>query len=576
MNRPPRTTQPGRTRLSTRFLVYYAAAYLVLIGALGLFVDRQVREALVEDLLTGAQSVARVAQTELAANRDRPDEWAGEVFLASGLRVTLVDTDGVVLGDSHSDPDVMENHGDRPEIQEALAGAVGSDTRRSASTGFAQHYLALPPAEGVVLRVSVSEAEVLNRLQPFRWGIATVFATVGLIGIIIVALLARRLARPIAQIRDTTLEIAAGDFERRPRRSAVLELDELGLSISQLAAELGERLSQSELAAETLEVVLGALPQGTILVGPGEKIEYHNRRATELVGAIPGSLGLVTPHPFQTIVRESLESRAPREVLVDHGAPVKRLRGMATPFAGDERVLLVIVDVTERERVASIRRDFVANASHELKTPVSSIIASSEALRIAVERGDSSAIGFAATVESSARQLDRLVSDLLDLSRLERDEPELDRIRLDLLVAEEVQRFEEAAEESGISLGVESEQVSVMGNWRDLSMAVRNLLDNAIRYTGRGGSVDVTVKPTDNGAQVIVEDSGAGIPTRDLERVFERFYRVDAARSRRTGGTGLGLSIVKHVVESHGGTVTASSQLNVGSKFTMTLPVAEP
>jgi two-component system sensor histidine kinase SenX3 len=261
------------------------------------------------------------------------------------------------------------------------------------------------------------------------------------------------------------------------------------------------------------------------------------------------------------------------EVTVDHGSPPRRLRGVATPFTGDRRILLVIVDVTDQERVASIRRDFVADASHELKTPVSSIIASSEALTMAVERDDKSAITFAKNVEASARHLDRMVSDLLDLSRLEREAPELDRLRLDRLMLEEVGRLREQAGNAGVGLSVQADQVSVMGNRRDLSTAVRNLLDNAIRHTPGGGSVDVRVAVEEDVALVEVIDTGSGIPTRDLERVFERFYRVDAARSRRTGGTGLGLSIAKHVVESHGGTLSARSQLGVGSTFTIRLPV---
>jgi two-component system sensor histidine kinase SenX3 len=274
------------------------------------------------------------------------------------------------------------------------------------------------------------------------------------------------------------------------------------------------------------------------------------------------------------VIRDCREAMDQVDITVEHGSPPRRLRGVASPFTGDRRILLVIVDVTDQERVASIRRDFVANASHELKTPVSSIIASSEALTLAVERGDKAAINFARNLEASARQLDHMVSDLLDLSRLEREIPEVEPLRLDLLVSEEVAAFQDQAGRAGVGLAVEAHDVSVMGNWRDLAMAVRNLLDNAVRYTPGGGSVDVRVGVDANSAIVEVTDTGSGIPIRDLERVFERFYRVDAARSRRTGGTGLGLSIAKHVVESHGGTIAARSELDVGSTFTIRLPVA--
>jgi two-component system phosphate regulon sensor histidine kinase PhoR len=566
--------QPGRTRLSTRLIVYFAVAYLLLIGALGWLVDREIRQALVDDLVANLESTARVAGLTIPGDDALIESWVDDVFAASGLRITIIRSNGVVIADSHSTPAAMENHRTRPEVVAALAGDVGRDSRVSDSTGFSQHYLALPPENGLILRVSESERSVSERVAPLRFGILTMFLAVGVAGVVIVSYLARRLTRPIVDIRDTTLEIAAGDFSRRPARSAVRELDELGLSISQLAEELGDRLVQSEFATETLEVVLGALPQGTILVGPDETVVYANPRATELIGSIPDHLNNLIPHPFQTLVRESREAMNQKEVTVDHGSPPRRVRGVATPFTGDRRILLVVVDVTDQERVASIRRDFVANASHELKTPVASIIASSEALTLAVERGDESAIRFARNLEASARQLDRMVSDLLDLSRLEREAPEVDVLRLDLLVSEEVGRFQDEAGNAGVGLTVDAAEASVIGNWRDLSMVVRNLLDNAVRYTRGGGSVGVKVGTDSEGVFIEVTDTGSGIPTRDLDRVFERFYRVDAARSRRTGGTGLGLAIAKHVVESHGGTISARSQLDIGSTFTIRLPGA--
>jgi two-component system phosphate regulon sensor histidine kinase PhoR len=541
---------------------------------LGWFVDRQIRSAFVDDLVASVESTARVARLTMPDDESLLGNWVEQVFDSTGLRVTVIRTNGVVVADSHSDPEIMENHIGRPEVTAALRGEVGRDLRVSDSTGFSQHYVALPPDSGLITRVSESERSVSVRLAPFRWATLSMFFVVGLAGILIVAFIARRLAQPIGEIRDIALGIAGGDFTKRPARSSIRELDELGLSISQLAEELGERLAQSEDATQTLEVVLGALPQGTVLVDADEDIVYANPRAEELIGPIPGQLNSLTPHPFQTVIRECREAMDQVEVTVDHGSPPRRLRGVASPFTGDRRILLVIVDATDQERVASIRRDFVANASHELKTPVASIIASSEALTMAVERGDESAVKFARNLEASARQLDRMVSDLLDLSRLEREDPELDSVRLDLLVSEEVGRFQEQAGNAGVGLTVDAERALVMGNWRDLSMAVRNLLDNAVRYTPGGGSVEVEVGADADGVFIEITDTGSGIPTRDLDRVFERFYRVDAARSRRTGGTGLGLAIAKHVVESHGGTISARSQLDVGSTFTIRLPVA--
>jgi two-component system sensor histidine kinase SenX3 len=284
--------------------------------------------------------------------------------------------------------------------------------------------------------------------------------------------------------------------------------------------------------------------------------------------------GLV-PFSFQTAVVECRELRSQVSADAEHGKPVRVLRAIATPFAEDQRVLLVVADVTERERAASVRRDFVANASHELKTPVSAVVASAEALQIAVERGDGSVPRFAGQIEASARQLDRLVTDLLDLSRLERDRPELDPLSLDHLVREELGRVRPMSEEREVSLNLHSSPVRVAGSRRDLAIAVHNLLDNALRHTPPGGSIDVELAAVGGDAVLRVVDTGDGIPTRDLERVFERFYRVDSARARATGGTGLGLAIVKHVVESHGGSVGVESELGLGSSFTVRLPLLE-
>lgn len=396
----------------------------------------------------------------------------------------------------------------------------------------------------------------------------------GVLGLIVVGLLARRVAAPITELTEQTLDLVEGAGEG-VSRSQVRELDQLGLAIAKLDAGQRDRVAQAEHATETLELVLGALPQGTVLFSEDDEMVYANPSARELLGAVPTSLSGLAPFPFQSAVRECRERRQPVERVVEHGKPVRRLRALATPFSGDDRILLIVVDVTDLDRVASIRRDFVANASHELKTPVSAIIASSEALQIAVERQDDSSLGFAQQIERSARQLDRLVADLLDLSRLEREQPELEPLSLDLLVREELERLRPVAEQKSIKFSVELTPTQIAGSRRDIAIAVRNLLDNAVRYTGARGSVGAELE-TANGEVVLrISDTGEGIPTRDLGRVFERFYRVDAARSRSTGGTGLGLAIVKHVVESHGGSVDVESELGRGSVFTVRLPVLD-
>jgi two-component system sensor histidine kinase SenX3 len=237
--------------------------------------------------------------------------------------------------------------------------------------------------------------------------------------------------------------------------------------------------------------------------------------------------------------------------------------------------LLAISDITETTRVDAMRRDFVSSASHELKTPVAAILASAEALQMALARDPGSAERFGEQIERLARQLAKLVGDLLDLSRLEASEPAHELVRIDQVAEEEVSRVRPAAELAGLTLTATSSAVSVSGSRRDLGLAIRNLLDNAVRHTPAGGTIDVKLR-SDNG-EVVVEviDSGEGIPKRELPRIFERFYRVDTARARATGGTGLGLAIVRHVVERHGGSVHVESDLGQGSTFRLQIPQAE-
>lgn len=562
----------GRNPLAGRFLIYYALTFVLLIGVTGVFIERSTRTALINETIKDLEVMAEVARTSLPADESDYQEWAATVFEASGFRVTVVDINGVVRADSHSDPAVMENHATRPEVMIALSGEVGTATRTSASTGFEQLYLALPPEDDLIIRTSVASRVIASELNAVRRSIIAISLITGLAGIGLVAYLAGRMTRPITELTEQSLAVANGELDISPRRSSVRELDQLGFAISSIAEELGRRLTEAERANEYLEVVLGALDQGTVLIDGDGAVAYANRAAGSLLGTIASDLANLSPYQCQAVVREARETGATVERVIEHGKPPRWLRAVATPFTDGDRTLLVVVDVTAEERTASIRRDFVANASHELKTPVATIIASADALRIATERRDESAIAFAGQIEASARQLDGLVSDLLDLSRLEREEPQLVPVRLDLVVEGEVERIRSRAQGKQLAVEVDDEEAIVLGSHRDLSVAVRNLLDNAVHYTDKGG-IDVTISLSGDEAVLTIQDSGVGIPIRDLDRVFERFYRVDADRSRATGGTGLGLSIVKHVVESHGGTVEVESQLGAGSLFTVRLPL---
>ncbi len=337
--------------------------------------------------------------------------------------------------------------------------------------------------------------------------------------------------------------------------------------------ELRERLRTAEANRGRTDLVLSSMPEGVLLFGADGDVVYANPAAERHLGVVPQSISALLPLAIREVALGAREIREAAEAEAETGGH-RWVRGSAIPVgAGD--VLLVIRDVTEARRLDEIRRDFVANASHELKTPAASIQAAAETIRSAVLDDPGVLPEFAVQLEREAERLSRIITDLLDLSRIESGSDLTEAVALEAIVREEGARFEEAAGEAGVELSVDvGAAPHVRGSARDLSLLVRNLIDNAIRYTRRGGRVHVGLTTDEHDAVLTVRDTGVGIPTRDLPRIFERFYRVDRARSRETGGTGLGLAIVRHVVENHGGRVAVDSELGRGTSFEVHLPAA--
>jgi two-component system phosphate regulon sensor histidine kinase PhoR len=560
----------ARRGLSAKLLAVYTLAFVVVIGLFGALVDSSLRRQSLGELTTSLVQQAAVVEVAIRGRTDL-DALVDELASRAGSRVTVIGIDGWVLADSAEDATTMENHSQRPEIVAALAGEIGVARRQSTTVDEALLFVARPPSQDRIVRLAIPEALVAERLGEIRLAVITGAALAGLTGVILVWLISRRIARPLQEMTDAAESVAAGNLTTRVPRVDTRELDRMAGALNHMAAELGSRIEASEGQAQLLDQVLGAVRQAVVVIDEDDRILYSNPAAAAMI-RIPDSLSALTPHGLQTLVRQARAGAARTEGLFDHGNPTRILQAAASPFPQDRRVLLAISDITETSRVDDMRRDFVSSASHELKTPVAAILASAEALQMALGRDPASAQRFGEQIERLARQLARLVGDLLDLSRLEASEPDHELVRLDQVADEEVSRLRPAAEAAGLKLTATAAPASVSGSRRDLGLAIRNLLDNALRHTPEGGAVDVRVG-TDSG-EVLVEvtDSGEGIPKRELPRIFERFYRVDTARARATGGTGLGLAIVRHVVERHGGSVQVESELGQGSTFRLRIP----
>jgi len=395
-------------------------------------------------------------------------------------------------------------------------------------------------------------------------------------GIIVIAFIARSLSRSLKEMASSVERLAQGDLSAEAPEGGPRELAALGRSLNRMRGELAARIASMGSEHGTLHAILASLGEGVVLFAPDGAALYVNPSAGALLGGSIEHTRNLTPPSLQAMVADAASGASPasEELVSGHTSP-RTLLATAAAVRPEGNVLLVLRDVTEARRVETVRRDFVANASHELKTPAASIQALAETIFSASGDDPLAVKRFAAQLEQEAARMARMVSDLLDLSRLEGEPAKRTELRLDRLVVEEAATHRGQAEDAGLSLALEcGEPLLVSGSARDLRLMVRNLVENAIQYTRPGGRVEVSARSDGDHAVLEVRDTGAGIPAKDQPRVFERFYRVDRARSRKTGGTGLGLSIVKHVVETHGGTVSVESALGEGSRFLVRLPLA--
>lgn len=562
----------ARPTLAGRLLARYALTVVAVLAALAFVLDRTIGAVFLDDLTESLTARARAIRVALPD--DPADLQAGVMLLGreTGVRVTVIRTDGVVVADSARDPAGIENHAGRPEVWAALDGEVGVASRTSETVGEPYRYVALPARDELIVRVALPLSVVGDRLATVRAIVLGAAAAAALVGVGAVWLVGRSLTRPVREMTSRVSRMAGGDLTVRVPPDGTAELDMLGSTLNRMADDLEHRIEEIGRDRRERDAVLAAMDEGVLVVGADDRVGYANPAAARLLGGVPRTLRALAPAAVRALVGETRSDGRVREREIEAGFPARVLRVSTVAHRDPGEVLVVLRDVTAARRVEAMRRDFVADASHELKTPAAAIRAAAETVERAVADDPPSAARFADQLRRDAERLSRIVSDLLDLSRLEVERPSMELVRLDRVVADELERVAPAAEGAGVRVEPSIEPVTVRGSRQDLALLLRNLLDNAVRYSTEGGEVRVRLAERDGRAVLEVEDTGIGIPLRDLPRIFERFYRVDRARSRETGGTGLGLSITRHVAERHGGRVEAESELGVGSTFRVTLP----
>jgi two-component system phosphate regulon sensor histidine kinase PhoR len=586
-----------RTKL---FLVWLALIVLSMAAAdafLSAGVARPLSEIMHEDLLVRARLVAQQVASVPALAQGDYEAWsrlADELATVAGARVTLIGRDGTVFGDSELSQDELSRAGGSAPgaevaqaldvgegIVERLGGAQRQRRFLSAAVRF-KHDGAVAGVARVTVPLDAIESATsdVRRLVWFGSGVALVLAFA------LSNVVARRISGALAALTAATRRMTDGDFSVRTRLVGSDDLAELGQSLDWLAASLTTRMRQLQAERDLQGRVLEAMLEGVVVVDRDGRIVLVNSalRAILLLGNdAVGRLLIETVRHAQIEELLGTAGRHGKAVAVEIDLPgikPRRLLGHATPLSGEDEgfVVIVFVDVTDLRRLEAMRRDFVANASHELRTPIAAVQSATETLRTGALSDSRAAMRFVDIIDRNAQRLRSLLEDMLELSKLESNEFRLKRERVELgsVVPIVLALFRERAEKKGVMLQSElpPEPAAIEGDARALEHVLSNLVDNAVKYCP--GGTRVVVRAVADGARVrlIVSDTGPGIPPEHLPRIFERFYRVDAGRSRELGGTGLGLSIVKHMVEAMRGKVSAESQVGKGSTFSVSLPAA--
>ncbi len=597
----PEAGDGQRVGLFWKLLLSYVALSLTVIIVLTLLLASVHRRFLQQQLDQRLQGAAMSLAIQYAENwpsgvSEELQQRAKTLGEQTQLRLTFVALDGTVLADSGkptiAEVEAMEPHQHREEIVEALRSGRGNATRRSSTLGEPFRYFAVlvGNAERPVglVRTALPETDVtteITRGQPWIWGIS---ALVCLAALAANYWLAARVADPLRAFQPAVEAIAAGNYDYRVSHQplAYRELNELAETFNNLCKKLAKREKQLRRTSQTQATVLEGMTESVIAIDREEHILFANESAGKTLGfrneLVQGRslLEVVRNNDLRETAREALRSgRLSRRELEWRGATSHAFDVLATPLPGEPcpGVVLVLHDVTELKRLEGIRQEFVANVSHELKTPLSSIKAFTETLINGAAQDEEHSERFLTRIDEQADRLHLLIMDMLALARIESGQAALDisEVSLGRVVETCLAHHEAQATAADITLRNEAIECGFMvrADEEGLLQILSNLVDNAIKYTPSGGEVRVGCLQEENDAVIEVCDTGIGIPLEHHERLFERFYRVDKARSRELGGTGLGLAIVKHLSQAMGGSVAVESRPNQGSTFRVRVPL---
>ena len=567
------------------FLKLMGAFLLVIVAAtitLGFSVRRAWERSMREEIVRELTDKTNLFAVRVRNNRGQPlNQLVAEEAEAANARATIIDSSGKVIADSEADAETMENHSHRPEFIRALQGGIGTAERQSATIGVPFLYVAAP-IPGGALRMAYPLSSVRQITEKINRSLALGGAVALVVSILLAYFIAHLVVQRLRRIVAFAERIRAGDLAARIDESSGDEIAMVAAALDRTARALEQSFRQLETSRKQLETLLNSMHEAVIAVGADANVLWVNARLKQLLG--PGvrlgspAVQTVRDPSFLSAIETAISRNSTCVARATALLPGRVFQITAAPMPPAGAVA-VLHDLSAIERVEKTRRDFIANVSHELRTPLTAVQGYTETLLDSIGDKDPNTHEFLEIILKNAARMTRLTEDLLALARVESGEHRFDvrPISASDVLNEAAETLASAVREAGMELSIEdSSSEDVLADPEAMHQVLSNLIRNAINYACGGGRIVIGARPIPGFLQFYVRDFGPGIASEHLPRLFERFYRVDKARSRESGGTGLGLAIVKHIVQAHGGEVRAESELGHGATFYFTLPLAGP
>jgi two-component system, OmpR family, phosphate regulon sensor histidine kinase PhoR len=580
-----------------KIFAYIMSVLLITLVISGFFTVQTIKKVNFSSIEEKLGSEAYILSQVLAADLQSSDirhmkSTLDDISKELHVRITVIDNRGMVLGETSYDPRNMENHLQRQEIQEALQGAVGKEIRYSTTMKADLMYIAQPiyNADNVigVVRLSTPIKEIEGMMKSINTNLLIALIPGLILSLLLVYRISVSITRPIKEIKNAAVDITHGKLDRSINIISSDEIGELAKAIDFMAASLKEKINSIKDKNTKMEAILSSVVNGIIAVDSHENILFINPMALKMLNIT--EVDIVGKHLLQVIrnnkidnmIKSILENRRfeENEITVSYlEEKTFRLYSNAIKHPGSDEIIgiiIIIQDVTEIKRLEKMRSEFVANVSHELKTPLTSIKGFVETLKLGAIEDNEATIRFLNIIEDEADRLNRLITDILSLSELEtkKTKPRLELINTTDKIMEIVSMLQNQAGKKNISLktNIAADVSTLKGDSDQFKQMLINLIDNAVKYTTEGGVVEVAAYNSESNVVIRIKDNGIGIPKEHIPRLFERFYRVDKARSRNVGGTGLGLAIVKYIAMQFESKIEVQSEVSKGTEFILTIP----